>query len=166
MVGVGTWGTLCRGVSRGSVVLPPRRGSGGLDGFVKCCEGGQTVLLFLWCRPLRAQVAKQGGRVPFAAPRYRRSPQPPLRGRARRLAFPRPSRVLHPHLSELGREDCGAHRGRLSGQVERLLGVPGIWGWGLQETRLLSCALLGLQLRLVLLLFFGQSLEGGQALGV
>ncbi|MEW8688804.1 MAG: hypothetical protein AB2556_23550, partial [Candidatus Thiodiazotropha sp.] len=55
-------------------------------------------------------------------------------------------------------------------QVERLLGVLGIWGWGLQETRLLSCALLGLQLRgcyaLVLLLFFGQSLEGGQALGV
>ena len=51
-------------------------------------------------------------------------------------------------------------------QVERFLGVLGIWGLGLQEARLLSCALLGLQLRLVLLLFFGQSLEGGQALGV
>ena len=32
--------------------------------------------------------------------------------------------------------------------------------------RLLSCALLGLHLRLVLLLFIGQSLEGGQAMGV
>ena len=89
---------------------------------------------------------RAGGRVPFAAPRYRRSPQPPLRGRARRLAFPRPSRVLHPRLPELGREECGAHLGRLSGhsagrgirrmQVERLLCVSGIWGWGLQETRL------------------------------
>ena len=51
-------------------------------------------------------------------------------------------------------------------QVERLLGVLWIWGWGLQERRLPSSSLLGLQLRLVLLLFFGQSLEGGQALGV
>ena len=71
MVGVGTRGTLCRGVSRGSVVLPPRRGSGGLAGFAPCCKGGQTVLPFLRCRPLRAQVAKQGARVPFAVPRYR-----------------------------------------------------------------------------------------------
>ena len=70
--------------------------------------------------------------MPFAAPRYRRSPQPPLQGRARGLAFPRPSRVLHPRLPELGREECGAHRGRLSGHsagrgIRRMAGRAPSW---------------------------------------
>ena len=51
-------GELCRGVSRGSVVLPPRRVSGGLGHFGSCRKGGQTVLLLLRCCPLRAQVAE------------------------------------------------------------------------------------------------------------
>ena len=42
--------------------------------------------------------SRAGGRVPCAAPRYRRSPRPPPRGSARRSAFPRPSRALHPRL--------------------------------------------------------------------
>ena len=59
MVGVGAWGALRRGVSRGSAVLHPRRDHGGLDGvrFANCRKGSQAVLLLLRCRPLRIQVA-------------------------------------------------------------------------------------------------------------
>ena len=69
--------------------------------------------------PATLSAPRRGSRagecMPYAAPRYRRSPQHRLRGRARRLAFPSPLRVLDPRLPEPGREECGAHRERLSG---------------------------------------------------
>ena len=113
--------------------------------------------------------------MPFAAPRYRRSPRPPPRGSARRSAFPRPSRALHPRRPEPGREESGARRGRSSRRsagrgIRRMAGRAPSWcpwdlGLGPPGDEIALGALLGLQLRLVLLHFFGQSLEGGQALG-
>ena len=77
-----------------------------------------------------------------------RSPQRPLRGRACGMAFPRPSRVLYPCLPELGREECGAHRRRLSGHsagrgIHRMAGRAPSWvslGFGTGASRRQDCS--------------------------
>ena len=63
MAGVGTRGALRSGISRRGGVLHLWRDPGGLDGVHKANRrnGGQAVLLFLRCCPLRAKAAEQGG---------------------------------------------------------------------------------------------------------
>ena len=180
MVGVGAWGALRRGVLQVSVVLHPWQDRGGLDGVRKrrsLCElsqgqpGGPSSAVSSAPRP----GSRAGRRVPFAVPRYRRSPRPPLeevpvrrRFHVRRglsiLAGRNQEEKSAGHAPE-GRRGIAPAEVFARWQVECLLGVLGIWGWGLQETRLLSCVLLGLQLRLVLLLFFCQSQELASANG-
>ena len=105
---------------------------GGLDCVHKanCRKGGQVVLLFLR-RPLRAQVAEQGGHMPFAAPLYCQSPRSPPRGSACPLL------ALHPRRLELGREGREACRGRSSRRsasrdIRRMAGRAPSWcSWDL-----------------------------------
>ena len=93
----------------------------------------------------------------YAANRHDRPP----RGSARMSAFPRPLLALHPCQLKPAREECVVRRGKSSRRsagrdirrtagrasswcpLDLGFGILWIWGWGLQETRLLSCSLLG-----------------------
>ena len=107
-----------------------RGGSRGLGPGLPLGSAGGTRPV---CGPAASQAVGEPGRVPL-------SPGPPPRGSARRSAFPRPSRALHPHRPEPGEKSVGrvteGRRGIAPAevfagwQVERLLGVLWIWGWG------------------------------------
>ena len=102
-----------RGAAVGNRRIPWEISYVGGRGALEGCTGG-VVPEPCGCPSFSATISapRPGSRAGGVCLLQRLDTADRLRGRAHRLAFPRPSRVLHPRLPEPGIEECGAHRER------------------------------------------------------